>query len=159
MSILSAAALILFVVESQIPPVVALPGIKLGLANIVTLIAVYYLGRKEAGAVLLVRVLLGGIFTGQALALLYSATGAVLCWAAMSLLSVFVPVIQMWAVSIVGAIVHNLGQLTAAMLVMRTASVLWYAPALMIAAILSGAFTGIAAQFTFKALSRNIREK
>ncbi len=158
MSILAAAALILFVVEAQIPPLVAIPGIKLGLANVVTLFTIYYLGRKEAAAVLLVRVLLGGIFTGQALALLYSASGAVLCWAAMSLLSGAFPEKQMWAVSVVGAIAHNLGQLAAAMLVMRTASVLWYAPALMIAAVLSGTFTGIAAQITLAALKRNIRE-
>ena len=78
MALLSAIALTIFWVEAQIPMPISVPGVKLGLANVVTVYAVFSLGAWEAGGILLVRVLLGSLFTGQMMSLLYSAVGGVL---------------------------------------------------------------------------------
>lgn len=75
MALLSAIALTIFWVEAQIPMPISVPGVKLGLANVVTVYAVFSLGAWEAGGILLVRVLLGSLFTGQMMSLLYSAVG------------------------------------------------------------------------------------
>ncbi|MBR5743330.1 MAG: Gx transporter family protein, partial [Clostridia bacterium] len=81
-AILAGLALVTFVIEAQIPPPVPLPGVKLGLANLYTLAAMSLLGRREAGAVLAVRILLGSLFCGTLLSLLYSAAGGALCYLA-----------------------------------------------------------------------------
>lgn len=78
MALLSAIALTIFWVEAQIPMPIPVPGVKLGLANVVTVYAVFSLGAWEAGGILLVRVLLGSLFSGQMMSLLYSAVGGVL---------------------------------------------------------------------------------
>jgi heptaprenyl diphosphate synthase len=78
MALFTAIALTIFIAEAQIPPVVPIPGIKLGLANIVTLVSMSVLGRKEAGLILVVRIVMGSIFTGSASALIFSLSGGIL---------------------------------------------------------------------------------
>ncbi len=151
-AILAAAALAVYVLEAQIPAPVPVPGVKLGLANVVTLAAMALLGRKQAGAVLVVRLLLGSLFSGGCSALLYSAAGGALAYAVMAAL---IGPLPLWAVSVLAAIAHNLGQLAVAVLVTGTPGLLWYAPALLLAAILTGAFTGLAAQYLVRALRRS----
>ena len=149
--LLAAFALVTFVIESQIPSPFALPGVKLGLANIFTLVALPLLGRKEAAAVLTVRILLGSLFTGTTITLLYSLAGGVLCYVVMAL--VYQPLGERltWVTSVLGALAHNLGQMATAMMVLGK-NVLYYAPVLVLSGILTGLFTGLAAGFALKAL-------
>ena len=140
-AILAGLALVTFVIEAQIPPPVPLPGIKLGLANLYTLAAASLLGRKEAGAVLTVRILLGSLFCGTVISLLYSAAGGLCCYLITILLLPRLGDRLMWAVSVLGALAHNLGQILVASAVIGGA-VLYYAPALAVSAIISGAAVG-----------------
>jgi heptaprenyl diphosphate synthase len=154
MAVLAAAALVIFVAEAQIPPVVPIPGVKLGLANIITLVAMYLLGRRAAGGVLAVRLILGSVFTGGMSAFLFSVCGGALAYALMCLLKGVFPPAKVWIVSILAAIAHNAGQLLAAIWVSGTPSLWVYGPALLAAGIVTGAFTGLAAAYLLKALQR-----
>lgn len=158
MALLAAISLGIWVAEAQIPPLVPVPGVKLGLANIVTLAAMALLGRREAGAVLAVRVVLGSVFAGSFSAILFSLAGGVLAWAVMALVLRFFPDGQLWIVSVLGALAHNAGQLLAAVAVTRTPSLLWYGPALAAAAVVTGVFTGIACVYLVRALREYIRK-
>ena len=154
MALLTAASLILFVVEAQIPSLIPVPGVKLGLANIITLVAMVLLSRREAGLVLLVRILLGAVFAGSPSTLLYSAAGGALAYAVMCLLVRRVPEERLWLISILAALAHNAGQLLVCILVTRTSQLIVYAPVLAASGILTGAFTGLAATFLVKALRK-----
>lgn len=146
MAMLTAFSLIIFLVEAQIPLPFAVPGVKLGLANVITLFAIWTLGRRAAGAILLVRVLLGNMIVGNVMALAFSLAGGVLCWVVMSLLRPLLKQDQLWVMSVFGAIGHNAGQLAVAVVVSGTASIAWYAPVLLLAGIVTGFFTGQCAQ-------------
>lgn len=160
MAVLSAIALTIFIAESQIPPIVPIPGIKLGLANIVTLVVMAFLGRKEAGIVLLIRIIMGSVFAGSASALIFSIAGGGLAYLIMAVLIGLFPERLMWVVSIFGAIAHNAGQLAAAIFVTKTVGLLYYGPALLAAAIITGAFTGVAAMYLLRAIRKlNLKEK
>lgn len=154
MALLTAISLVIWVVEAQIPPPVPVPGIKLGLASVVTLTAMTVLGRKEAFAVLIARVLLSAVFAGSMSALLFSLTGGLLSWAVMALTVKLFDRKLLWVVSVFGAIGHNAGQLLAAMAVTKTAALIAYGPILLCAAIITGAFTGAAAIYLTAALER-----
>jgi len=154
MALLTAIALTIFVVEAQIPAPVPVPGVKLGLANIVTLITMKLLGKKEAGAVLLVRVLMGAMFAGSPSTLLFSAAGGALAYLVMCLTAGLFGENQLWIVSALAGIAHNAGQLLACMLVVKTPGVMAYAPVLAASGVITGVFTGFAAQYLIKALKR-----
>lgn len=154
LALLTGIALTIFVLESQLPPIVPIPGVKLGLANIVTLVALYLYGRKEAGMVLAARIIMGGIFAGSASSLLFSITGGTFCFFIMALTKSWFPQKQLWVVSVFGALFHNGGQLLAAVCVMGTASILAYAPVLVISAVITGAFTGLCAQYLMGPLKK-----
>ena len=157
LALLTAISLGIWVIEAQIPAPVPVPGVKLGLASVVTLTAMALLGRREALAVLLMRVFLSTLFAGSFSAILFSLTGGLLSWAVMSLTIGLFDEGLVWVVSVLGAVGHNLGQLLAAMAVMRTVSLIVYAPALLCAAILTGAFTGVTAKYLIRALRRLVR--
>ena len=144
--LLTAIALTIFMVELQIPPVVPVPGVKLGLANIVTIFAIYFLGPGDAFSILLARILLGGIFSGRVIALIYSLSGGVLCYLIMLAMRRIVTERQIWVCSVVGAVAHNIGQIAAAVFVTGTIAILSYLPVLMISGICAGACTGLCAQ-------------
>lgn len=154
MALLTAIALTIFVVENQIPAPVPIPGVKLGLANIITLIAMKLLGKKEAGAVLLVRVLMGSMFAGSPSTLLFSAAGGALAYAVMCLLADRFGENQLWIVSALAGVAHNAGQLAACVLVVKTPGVFAYAPILAASGVITGVFTGLAAQSLLKALKK-----
>jgi len=145
LSMFTAIALTVFLIEANLPGLVPIPGVKLGLSNCITLIVLAILGKREAGIVLGLRIALGSIFAGQAVSFLYSIVGGALCYAVMCLIQKPLGEKLLWAVSIFGALAHNAGQLLVAVL-LTNAGVLWYAPILIVSAILTGAFTGIAAQ-------------
>lgn len=114
LAMFTAIALTIFVAEAQIPPVVPIPGVKLGLANIVTLIAMALLGRRQAGEILLVRIVLGSVFTGGVSAMLFSIAGGVLAYLVMCLTIRRLPERLLWVVSVLAAFGHNAGQLLVA---------------------------------------------
>ena len=145
-ALLTAAALTIFLVEMMIPPIVPIPGVKLGLANIITLVAIMLIGPVDTLLILLARILLGGMFSGQIMSILYSFSGGMLCYLTMLLLRKHIALSQIWAMSIVGAIAHNIGQIAMAILVTRTWELILYLPVLMVSGILTGLFTGLAAQ-------------
>lgn len=142
MAMLTAISMIVFIIEAQIPLPIAIPGVKLGLANVITLFAVWTVGRREAGAILLVRIVLGNLIVGQVMAMLYSLAGGVLCWIIMCLLKPLLHEKQIWVMSVFGALGHNAGQLLVAVWITGTVSILWYAPVLVLAGIVTGFFTG-----------------
>lgn len=150
MALLSAIALTIFWVEAQIPMPISVPGVKLGLANVVTVYAVFSLGAWEAGGILLVRVLLGSLFTGQMMSLLYSAVGGVLALLTALGLKRILTGTQIWVASCFSAVAHNLGQIAVAIAVAiaitRTPALLSYLPVLLVSGLLTGLFTGLAAQ-------------
>ena len=145
-ALLTAVALTIFLVEMMIPPIVPVPGVKLGLANIITLIAMMLIGPIDTLLILLARILLGGMFSGQIMSILYSLAGGLLCYLTMLVLRRHITLRQIWAMSIAGAIAHNIGQIGVAILVTGTKELILYLPVLMVSGILAGLFTGLAAQ-------------
>ena len=150
LALLTAVALIIFIIELQIPNIIPIPGVKLGLANIVTVYAVYKYTAKETAAIVLTRVVLGAIFGGNIAAIMYSMAGAVMCLVGMLLVKRIVPLKYIWLSSILGAILHNTGQIIVAVLVMRSFAVISVYPFLLTAGCIAGAFTGLCAQFLIK---------
>lgn len=154
LALLTAIALTIFLVEAQLPPLTAVPGIKLGLANIVTVYAMFTLGPGDALLILCARVFLGAVFSGQMMTLIYSAAGGLLSWCVLLLLRRLLTREQIWLCSPVAGVFHNLGQLLAAAGVMKTWAVLAYLPYLVPAGILAGLFTGLCAQFLMARLDK-----
>ena len=147
MALLSAVALIIFVVEAQIPALVPIPGIKLGLANIITVFAVWILGSWEAALILAVRIFLGAVFAGNFGTILYSAAGGTLAILATILLKKVLRQNQLWVAGCVGAIAHSVGQMAMAILLTGTPGLIVYLPVMIVCSIITGFFTGLCAQF------------
>ena len=154
LALLTAIALTIFMAEAQLPPILPIPGVKLGLANIVTVYAMFALGPGDAMMILLCRVFLGSVFSGQMMTLFYSLAGGVLSWLVMLLLRRVLTLRQMWLCSPIAGIFHNRGQLLAAVVLMGTWTVLAYLPYLIIAGAISGVFTGLCAQFLLARLKK-----
>lgn len=154
LSLFTACALIVFIIEAQIPPVVPIPGIKPGLANAVTLSVLYLMGGRAAFTVLILRIVLGSFFAGTPLTLVYSLSGGISAFIAMVINKKLTVESQIPAVSICGAIFHNLGQLAAAAIIMKTCAVFSYLPWLMLSAVATGIFTGFAALYSVRILKR-----
>lgn len=159
LSLLTAAALVMFIVELRLPDLMPIAGVKPGLANIFTVYAVYRFTGKETALMLISRVLLGTLFAGNFSALIYSAAGAVFCLVGMLLLRKVIPMSFMWLCSIFGAILHNTGQIAAAIAVTRTFAVMAYYPLLLISGCIAGLFTGLCAQFVLGRLVPSARGK
>lgn len=152
LALLTAIALTIFLVELQIPSPVPIPGVKLGLSNIVTLYCTFAYGPWSALAVLLCRVVLGAVFSGRLTAIAYSLAGGLLSWALMCLLRHIVTDRQIWACSVLGGLSHNVGQILAAMLITGTPSIAVYFPVLAMSGMAAGLFTGLCAQFLLRRL-------
>lgn len=157
LALLTAVSLMIYVLESLLPPIVPIPGIKLGLANIITLITLACFDLKEATLVLLCRILLAGFFFGQALSLLYSLAGGFCCLLIMSLFHRLLSKGYLPITSVMGALSHNIAQLLVALAVTGVPGILAYLPFLLISAIITGTFTGLCAHFTLKALPGQLR--
>lgn len=140
-------ALTIFLVEALLPTLTPVPGIKLGLANIVTLWLLIYASPKDAFLVLLMRIFLASILAGQMMSFAYSLCGGILCFLAMTALYRFLGRKYIVFVSIIGALFHNLGQIVIAVIVLQSFSILSYLPVLTISGILAGTFTGLCALF------------
>lgn len=152
LSLLTAVALIIFIVELRLPNLSSVPGVKLGLANIITVFALYRYKASETAMIVAVRIFFGALFSGNVSSLVYSASGAFVCLAGMIFMKKIIPEKNLWLASVVGAILHNLGQIVAAVMMMKTLSVIFYFPILVVTGCIAGAFTGIAAQEILKRL-------
>lgn len=150
LGLLTAIALTIFMIEVQIPPIVPVPGVKLGLSNIVTVFTVFTLGPGAGAAVLLCRVFLGAVFAGNFSTILYSASGGALAILVTIGLRKILKDNQLWAAGCLGAIAHSVGQMIAAIAITRTAGLLIYLPVLVVISIFTGLFTGLCAQFLVK---------
>lgn len=148
LSMLLALSLIIFIVEAQLPPLAPVPGIKMGLANIITLVTLVWYGRKEAFTLLMLRIILGSVFTGHLMSCLYSMAGGLLCFLTMAV--AIKPINKIWVVSILGAISHNTGQIIAAVFMLSSWTILGYLPILTASAVITGAFTGVIAALLLK---------
>lgn len=146
----TAVALILSYVEALLPPLwAAVPGIKMGLPNIMILFMLYRFSLKEAAAVSLVRLLLVALLFGNAMSLIYSFCGAALSLLVMALLKKSDRFSEI-GVSIAGGVFHNLGQILAAMVLLETAEIGYYMIALAISGTIAGILVGLAASFVLK---------
>ena len=143
LAMLTAVAMILSYVESLLPSV-GIPGVKMGLANIAVIFALFRFGWKEAAALSLVRVVLVSLLFGSVGAMLYSLAGAVLSLAVMALLR-RIDRFSTMGVSVAGGVAHNAGQILMAMLILRTKQLLGYLPVLAVSGIAGGVLTGLAA--------------
>ncbi len=143
---LTGAALIIFIVEAQLPPLTSIPGIKMGLANIITVYAVFALGPADAALILVARVLLGATFAGGLSALMYSAAGGLACLLVMLALRRALSMKQIWVASVIGAAAHNAGQIAVAVAVTGTVGLAAYLPVLLMSGMIAGLFTGLCAQ-------------
>ena len=149
LALLTALALIIFVIELQIPNPVPGPGVKLGLANIITVFAVYHYRAKEVFLIVFVRILLGSFFSGNMMALMYSMVGGILCLLGMLGFKHILTERYMWICSVLGAVLHNIGQITVACLVAGW-GLLAYLPFLLVSGCIAGAFTGLCAQIIIR---------
>ena len=147
MAMLCAIALTIFMLEAQIPPVLpALPGVKLGLSNIVTVFAVFVLGPGEAAQILFGRIFLGAVF-GNFGTIFYSAAGGLCAIGMTVLLRKVLNKKQIWVAGILGAISHSVGQMAVAVFMLGTVTIVMWLPALIFISIFTGFFTGLCAQF------------
>ncbi len=145
-------ALAIYGVESLLPPLLPIPGMKLGLANIITLLVLTKYSAKDAFFVLLSRILLATFAFGQLVSLLYSLCGGIFCFGIMCAIKWLLRNRHLYIISVFGALFHNLGQLLIALLLTRTIGVLSYLPFLVICGIVTGLFTGLCAHFAAKLL-------
>ena len=153
-AVLAALALALSYMESFFPLalIVPLPGVKLGLANIVTLYALYALGASSALAILVVRCLLGSLFAGNASALLFSLLGGLAAMLVMIALHAL-PRLSVYGVSVGGAAAHNCGQVCAALITLGSTAPLYYLPFLLLVSLFTGALSGLITAFLFRAMA------
>ena len=146
MGLLSAVALIMFMVEAQIPLPMPAPGIKLGLANIVTVFAVWIMGPWQAVGIVGVRVFLGAVFSGNFGTIFYSAAGGALAIVATIGLKKILKQNQIWVAGSLGAAAHSIGQMAAAMAISATPGLAAYLPVMIACGMVTGLFTGFCAQ-------------
>ena len=147
LALLTAIALTIFMIEAQIPPVVPLPGVKLGLANIVTVFAVFALGAREGALVLFCRIFLGAVSAGNFSSIFYSAAGGTLAILVTILLRKVLTRKQLWVAGALGAVAHSVGQVGMSILITGTPGIIVYLPPLICISIVTGLFTGLCAQF------------
>ena len=154
LALLTAIALTIFLVEAQLPVLIPIPGVKLGLANIITVYAMFVLGPFDALLILCARVFLGAVFSGHMMTLLFSAGGGLLSWLVLLLLRRLLTPGQIWLGTSVAAVFHNVGQLLVAAAVLRSWAVMAWLPYLLAGAAAAGLFTGLCAQFLIARLAR-----
>lgn len=155
-ALLTAIALTIFMVEAQIPLPIPLPGLRLGLANIVTVYAMFALGPRDTLLILLCRIVLGSAFGGLS-TLPYSMAGGLMCYISMLFLRHVLTEKQLWVCGAIGAIFHNVGQVGMSIFITRTPQLIVYLPILLIPGIVAGLFTGLAAQFLLARLKDKIK--
>jgi len=146
MALLTAIALTIFMVEARIPALVPVPGVKMGLANIVTVFAVFTLGSREGAVILTARVFLGAVFAGNFSTIFYSAAGGACAILATIGLKRILTKGQLWVAGALGAVAHSIGQMAMAIVISGTPGLIVYLPVMIACGIITGLFTGLCAQ-------------
>lgn len=149
MALTVSLAMILSFVETQIPPLMAIPGMKVGLANIAVVFALYRFGWKEAIGISLIRVFLTGLLFGTFASIAYSLAGAILSFAGMVVLK-RIKVFSCIAVSVMGGVLHNVGQIAMASILMGTELIRYYLPFLLLSGTVAGVAIGVVAGILIK---------
>lgn len=149
--VFTALALIFSYVETLIPVNLGIPGVKLGLANLIIVVALYKMRLSEAYLLSVVRVLLAGFIFGNYFSIIYSLAGGLLSLTVMALLKKWGG-FSLQGISIAGGVFHNIGQLIVAAVVVETFSVTYYFPVLLVAGLLTGLMIGIVAEMMLKRL-------
>lgn len=149
--VFTALALIFSYVETLIPVNLGIPGVKLGLANLIIVVALYKMRLSEAYLLSVVRVLLAGFIFGNYFSIIYSLAGGLLSLTVMALLKKWGG-FSLQGISIAGGVFHNIGQLIVAVVVVETFSVTYYFPVLLVAGLLTGLVIGIVAEMMLKRL-------
>lgn len=153
--LLVALAFILSYIETLIPfPL--MPGMKLGLANLVVITAMYGLGYKESFVLSLIRILLFGLSFGHLSTMLYSLAGGILSWI-MMVIAKKIKWFSMVGVSIVGGVFHNIGQIIVAILIVNNVHIISYLPLLLIAGVVTGALIGLLSAMIIKRVSKHLK--
>ena len=153
-AVFTALAMIFSYVEAILPIHFGVPGMKLGLANLVIVTGLYYLTEKDVLIISLTRILLMGLLFGNGMSLIYSLTGGMLSYLIMILLKKKTS-LSVLVISISGGITHNIGQLIAASLVVSNFHIFYYFPALLIAGTITGLLIGIVSERILKILKPN----
>ncbi|MCD8019149.1 MAG: Gx transporter family protein [Clostridiales bacterium] len=152
-----ALALVAGYVERLIPINLGIPGVKLGLANIVTMVLLYTVGFRAAAGITAARILLSGMLFGSGFAMVYSAAGALLSMIVMVLLKQTKRFSSV-GVSVAGGVFHNIGQILVAMLVLETKALAYYLPVLIISGLAAGVVIGILSGLLTRRLEPVIRQ-
>lgn len=154
-SLLVAQGLVLYMFERMLPVPFITPGAKLGLTNIVTVIALYMFSFREVFLIIFLRVILSTLLGGTLSSFLYSIAGGILSFFAMYLIKkIGKENVSTMGISIVGAVFHNIGQIIVAALVIENAMIVTYLPVLMIAAIGTGFFVGLTSKYLLPYVQR-----
>ena len=148
-----ALSMVLSFIEHQIPPLVAVPGVKVGLPNLVMVFMLYKIGWKETAVVSLIRVVLVSMIFGSVVSMAYGLVGATLSLIGMTLLKK-TKLFSTIAVSVVGGVLHNIGQIATACVVMGTAQIVYYLPVLLISGTIAGVVIGFISGLLVKKLDK-----
>jgi heptaprenyl diphosphate synthase len=140
-AVIASLALVLGYIESLLPALLPVPGIKLGLSNLAVLFALYRTGTKSAWGIMIIKVLVSSLLFSGFQTFWYSAAGGVLSLLGMSLLKRF-NILSVFGISAAGGILHNIGQLLSAAFILKTTSVFWYLPPLLISGTVTGFLIG-----------------
>lgn len=151
--LLVALAFIFSYVESLFPINLGIPGVKLGLANLVVIVSLYLFGIREAAVISFIRIVLSGITFGSPAAMVYSLAGGVLSLLIMVIVKKTSKFSTM-GVSVAGGVFHNVGQIIVAMIVLETQSLIYYLPVLIISGLVAGVVIGILAAEIIKRLPK-----
>ena len=149
--VFTALALIFSYVETLIPFQIGIPGVKLGLANLIIVIALYKMNLKETYLLSVTRIILSGFIFGNLFSIIYSLSGGLLSLSAMAFFKKQGG-FSVMGISIVGGVMHNVGQLLVAMVIVETFSIIYYIPVLLIAGVITGLVIGVAANEMLKRL-------
>jgi len=153
LAMMIALAMVFSYVESLIPINFGIPGVKLGLANLAIVAALYLLGGKQTFLISIVRIVLSGFLFGNLASILYSLAGGILSLAVMMLLKK-TKKISVLTVSVAGGICHNIGQLVVAILVVENLKLVFYIPVLLVSGFLTGLLIGIVSQILLPRVKR-----
>lgn len=151
-----ALAFVFSYLETLIPFNFGIPGIKLGLANLVVVTAMYTVGEKRAFAISVIRIILAGLTFGGVFSLVYSLAGGILSFIAM-LIAKRCKALSITGVSIIGGSVHNIGQIAAAAVVMQTYRIVYYLPVLLLSGAVTGAVIGVLGTLIINRLNKVIK--
>lgn len=157
LALFTTLSLAVYAIESAVPPLVPIPGLKLGLANIVTLVLLRHFTARDALLVLSARILLCALLFGQALSLLYSLAGGLFSLLVMALVIKLLREHMLFLTGAMGGLSHNMGQFLIAW-ILTAGGVLPYLPFLVLSGILTGLFTGLCAGFLGKYLSSFLKK-